>query len=172
VTTNIVLIGLMGSGKTTIGRQLAKLLKKAFHDSDHEIEARTGASIPLIFELEGETGFRKRETAVLDELTRQDNIVLATGGGAVLRDENRELLKSRSVVVYLHAPLEVLVKRTEKDRQRPLLANVDRRAKLDELLKIREPLYRELADVVVNSGAPSAASIAREIVKKLEAVKK
>ena len=165
---NIFLIGPMGAGKSTIGRALAAHLNKRFLDCDQEIEKRTGASIPLIFEIEGEVGFRHRETQVLNELTEEAGLVLATGGGAILAEENRELLKGRGVVVYLQAPIEVLVKRTAHDRNRPLLANVDRREKLVELMKVREPLYRELADITVSSGGRPAAAVARDIVKLLK----
>ena len=164
---NIFLVGPMGAGKTTIGRTLATQLGKRFLDCDHEIEERTGASIPLIFEIEGEAGFRRRETQVLSELAEDSGIVLATGGGAILAQENRERLKTRGVVVYLQAPIEVLVKRTAHDRNRPLLANVDRRAKLTELMKLREPLYREVADIVVSTGGRPATAVVRDIVKQL-----
>src|SRR3990167_1933783 len=118
---NVFLIGPMGAGKSTIGHYLAELLHKEFLDADHEIEARTGASIPLIFEIEGEAGFRRRESSVLDDLTRKSNLVLATGGGAILSDDNRRALRTRGVVVYMHAPLETLLQRTRRDRHRPLL---------------------------------------------------
>jgi len=126
----IVLVGPMGSGKSTIGRQLANALKKEFRDSDHEIVARTGASIPLIFEIEGEEGFRKREAAMIDELTQLDGIVLATGGGAVLREENRKHLTQRGVVLYLYASVEQLFERTSRDHNRPLLQTENPRQKL------------------------------------------
>jgi len=167
---NIFLVGPMGAGKSTIGRALALQLGKRFVDCDHEIEHRTGARIPLIFEIEGEEGFRRRESLVLDELTRDTGIVLATGGGAVLAAENRAALAARGVVIYLHAPIEVLVKRTAHDRNRPLLTNVDRRAKLTELMRVREPLYREVADIVVSSGNRPATAVARDIVKRLDSL--
>jgi shikimate kinase len=164
---NVFLIGPMGAGKSTIGRHLAELLGKEFQDSDHVIEARTGVSIPLIFEIEGEAGFRRRESAAIEELTGQRHVVLATGGGVVLAEENRRALSERGIVVYLYAPLETLVKRTQRDRNRPLLAGNDRRTKLEEIMAVREPLYRETADLVVNTGQRPAASVAREIVRKL-----
>ena len=164
---NVFLIGPMGAGKTTIGHCLAELLHKQFLDADHEIETRTGASIPLIFEIEGEAGFRKRETAVLDELTQQNNIVLATGGGAILAEENRRRLQKRGLVVYLQAPLDMLVKRTRHDRHRPLLQTGDRRRALEDIITVREPLYRETADVVVETSTRAPMTVAREIVKKL-----
>jgi len=167
-TDNIFLVGPMGAGKSTIGRALASQLGMRFLDCDHEIEKRTGASIPLIFEIEGEAGFRRRETQALEELTQETGLILATGGGAVLAEENRHLLTSSGTVVYLQAPIDVLVKRTAHDRNRPLLANVDRRAKLTELMKVREPLYRAVADITVSSGGRPATAVARDIVKQLK----
>ncbi|MFO8023542.1 shikimate kinase, partial [Thiohalophilus sp.] len=131
---NIFLIGLMGAGKTTIGRQLAQALGKEFIDSDHEIENRTGVNIPLIFELEGEQGFREREAAVIDDLTARDNVVLATGGGAVLYEQNRQHLKERGTVIYLQARVGQLLERTHKDKNRPLLQTADPEARLQALL--------------------------------------
>ena len=148
---NIFLIGPMGAGKTTIGRQLAKSLGLDFVDSDHEIEGRTGASIPLIFEVEGEAGFRRRECEMIDELTQRGNIVLATGGGAVLDAVNRTHLAARGQVVYLHASLEHLLKRTAKDRNRPLLQTDNPRVRLQQIIERRDPLYREIADLVVDT---------------------
>jgi len=166
-TNNIFLVGLMGAGKTTIGRQLAQSLGKQFLDSDHEIEARTGVNIPLIFELEGESGFREREAAVIDELTGRENVVLATGGGAVLREQNRRHLKQRGTVVYLQANVEQLLERTRKDKNRPLLQTADPAARLTALLQEREPLYLELADLVVNTGQGSVRSVVEAILEKL-----
>lgn len=157
----------MGAGKTTIGRQLAQSLGKQFLDSDHEIEARTGVNIPLIFELEGEPGFREREAAVIDELTGRENVVLATGGGAVLREENRHHLKQRGTVVYLQASVEQLLERTRKDKNRPLLQTADPAARLAALLQEREPLYLELADLVVNTGQGSIRNVVEAILEKL-----
>ena len=157
----------MGAGKTTIGRQLAQSLGKQFLDSDHEIEARTGVNIPLIFELEGESGFREREAAVIDELTGRENVVLATGGGAVLREQNRRHLKQRGTVVYLQANVEQLLERTRKDKNRPLLQTADPAARLTALLQEREPLYLELADLVVNTGQGSVRSVVEAILEKL-----
>lgn len=157
----------MGAGKTTIGRQLAQALSKEFIDSDHEIEARTGVNIPLIFELEGEAGFREREAAMLDELTGRQNVVLATGGGAVLREENRRNLKQRGTVVYLQADVEQLLERTRKDRNRPLLQTDDPRDRLARLLQEREPLYLELADLVVNTGQGNIRGVVDTILEKL-----
>ncbi|MDY6978624.1 MAG: shikimate kinase AroK [Pseudomonadota bacterium] len=164
---NIFLIGLMGAGKTTIGRQLAQALDKEFIDSDHEIEARTGVNIPLIFELEGEQGFREREAAVIDELTARNNVVLATGGGAVLYEENRQHLKERGTVIYLQASVEQLLERTRKDKNRPLLQTADPEARLKALLTEREPLYLELADLVVRTGQTGVRSVVESILQKL-----
>jgi shikimate kinase len=165
--SNLYLIGPMGAGKSTIGRCLAELLHREFLDADHEIEARTGVAIPLIFEIEGEAGFRRREAAMIDELSRRDSIVLATGGGAVLLEQNRRILKERGRSVYLHAPLDTLVERTARDRNRPLLQQGDRRQTLENLMKIREPLYREVADLVIETSQRPPMTVAREIVKKL-----
>lgn len=164
---NIFLVGLMGVGKTTIGRHLAELFALEFFDADHEIERRTGASIPLIFEIEGEIGFRKRETAVIDDLTQRDNIVLATGGGAVLIAENREYLRRRGHVVYLHASIDTLYERTRRDRHRPLLQTEDPRAQLRVLLQAREPLYREIAEIVASTERRSPTQVARYIATQL-----
>lgn len=166
---NIFLIGPMGVGKSTIGRYLAEALAKTFIDSDHEIERRTGAGIPLIFEIEGEAGFRKREAAVLDALTARHDIVLSTGGGAVLLPENRAALRARGTVVYLHAPIETLFERTRRDRHRPLLHTADPRATLEEIVRAREPLYRETAHVVIDTDRRAAAAIAKEIATRVPA---
>lgn len=157
----------MGAGKTTIGRQLAQALGKQFIDSDHEIEARTGVNIPLIFELEGEAGFREREAAMLDELTDRENVVLATGGGAVLREENRRHLKQRGTVIYLQADVGQLLERTRKDKNRPLLQTEDPEGRLTRLLQEREPLYLDLADLVVNTGQGNIRSVVDSILEKL-----
>lgn len=150
IAGNIFLIGLMGAGKTTQGKRLASLLHYPFIDSDQEIVQRTGVSIATIFELEGENGFRNRETAVIEELSRRRPVVLATGGGAVLREENRGYLKSRGTVVYLHAVPEVLYQRVKTDKSRPLLQVTDPLGKLSELYRQRDPLYRDTAHIVVN----------------------
>lgn len=168
VPGNIFLIGLMGAGKSTIGRHLAELLKMDFVDADHEIERRTGANIPLIFEIEGEAGFRKREAAVIDELTRREGVVLATGGGAILSEANRAALRTRGKVVYLQAGLDTLFDRTRRDRHRPLLQAPDPRARLAALLEERAPLYEREADVIVDTDHRGPASVAREIVERLQ----
>jgi len=165
IAGNIYLVGLMGAGKTSVGKLLAKRLARQFHDSDHEIEARTGVRIPVIFEIEGEAGFRQRESAVIDELTQTEGIVLATGGGAVLDPRNRELLHSRGTVVYLRASVDELYNRTRRDRNRPLLQTADPRGRLAELMKVRDPLYREVAHIIVDTGSQSL----RTLIGRLEA---
>jgi len=165
---NIFLIGLMGAGKTTIGRQIANELSLEFFDSDHEIENRTGVTVTHIFDIEGESGFRKRETAMLDELTLKKGIVLATGGGAILNAENRQFLMSRGITIYLYADINTLLERTSKDRNRPLLQTENPQAKLEELLKIRDPLYRETADIVIDTGKDSVRLAIKEILEKLQ----
>ena len=165
---NIFLIGLMGAGKTTIGRQIASELSLEFFDSDHEIENRTGVTITHIFDIEGETGFRKRETAILDELTTKKGIVLATGGGAILEAENRQFLMSRGTIIYLYADIETLLERTSKDRNRPLLQTEDPQAVLKELFEIRDPLYRETADIIIDTGKDSVRLALKEILEKLQ----
>jgi shikimate kinase len=162
---NIYLVGLMGAGKTSVGKLLAKRLGLAFLDSDHEIEARTGVKIPVIFEIEGEAGFRARESAIIDELTRLDGIVLATGGGAVLDPANRAALHSRGTVIYLRASVDELWNRTRHDRSRPLLQTADPRARLKELMDLRDPLYCEAAHVIADTGIQSL----RTLVSRLEA---
>lgn len=160
---NIILVGPMGAGKTTIGKQLAQQLGREFYDSDRVIEERTGANIPLIFELEGEEGFRKREKNMLLELTKKEDIVLATGGGVVLDPENRKLLTKSGFVIYLNAPLSQLINRTSKDKNRPLLQTENPHKKMEEILAIRDPLYREVADAIIETdGSP-----VRNVVKKL-----
>jgi len=156
---NVYLVGLMGAGKTTIGKALAKRLTYRFIDSDHEIEARTGVSLPTIFEIEGEDGFRRREAQVIAELATLDRHVVATGGGAVLRPENRQYLQATGFVVYLDVPLPTLCERTRHDRNRPLLQVRDPLQKLKELHAQRDPLYRSIADVVVSGSRITAQSV-------------
>ena len=166
--TNIFLIGLMGTGKTTIGRQLARRLKMDFYDSDRLIEERTGADIPLIFEKEGEAGFRKRETAIIDELTQKQNIILATGGGAILNPENRNHLINRGTVFYLKSDLRTLVQRTSKDKNSPLLhANEPAETILKRLLEQRGPLYEETADYIIETANNSIHGVIQAIIKHL-----
>jgi shikimate kinase len=168
---NLYLVGLMGAGKTTVGRLLAKHYGCAFYDSDHEIEARTGVRIPLIFEIEGEAGFRKREEAAITELTALPDIVLATGGGAVLSPLNRENLRKNGVVIYLRGTPDHLYERTRHDRNRPLLQTGNPLAKLRELYTQRDPLYREVADIVVDTGRQSVAGMTRVLFGKLDLLK-
>lgn len=159
----------MGAGKTTIGKLLAKQLHKTFIDSDHELEARTGVSIPLIFELEGENGFRDREESLLDELTQHSNIVLATGGGAILRENNRLRLRQRGLVVYLKAGVNELLQRTRFDKNRPLLRTPNPKAKLETLLLERDPLYREVADLIFDSSHQSMPALTRMLEQRIHA---
>ncbi|HSI22192.1 MAG TPA: shikimate kinase AroK [Methylophilaceae bacterium] len=164
---NIFFVGLMGAGKTTVGKLLAKRLGKTFYDSDHEIESRTGVNIPVIFEVEGETGFRKREVTAIEELTAMHNIVLATGGGAVLCKQNRENLSQHGTVVYLRASVNELWHRTKNDKNRPLLQTDDPRAKLEKLYTERDPLYREIADIIIDTGDQSVGSIVQHLEETL-----
>ncbi|MBD3618554.1 MAG: shikimate kinase AroK [Gammaproteobacteria bacterium] len=164
---NIILVGPMGAGKSTVGRRLANLLGREFVDSDKEIEQRTGVDIPTIFEFEQEAGFRDREAAVIEELTGREGIVLATGGGAVLRPENRRHMKARGFVIYLRTSVDEQLRRTAHDRNRPLLQTPDPRARLETLLRERDPLYTEIADLVVDTDRGQARSLAQRIVKRL-----
>jgi 3-dehydroquinate synthase len=166
---NIFLVGLMGAGKTTIGRLLARRLGMRFIDSDHAIEARTGASIPWIFEIEGEASFRRREADMIRELSAQEGIVLATGGGAVLNPDSRALLAARGTVIYLRASVGSILARTSHDKNRPLLQTPDPRKKLEELTAQREPLYREIADMVIDTGRPNVQSMVQTILDQLAA---
>ena len=165
---NVFFVGLMGAGKTTVGRAVARRLERPFFDSDHEIEARTGARIPVIFEMEGEAGFRDRESQVIADLTQRENIVLATGGGAVLRPENRDCLKSSGIVIYLRANPHDLWLRTRKDKNRPLLQTEDPKARLEALYEVRDPLYRECADFVIETGRPSVNGLVNMVLMQLE----
>lgn len=158
----------MGAGKSTIGRLLAKELRLPFRDSDKEIEARTGADIPWIFDQEGEAGFRARETAMLSELCTYDGVVLATGGGAVMRDENRQALHAGGRVVYLHASVEQQVGRTARDRNRPLLRTADPAGTLRALLEVRDPLYREIADIIVETDERPPRMVVLDILERLK----
>ena len=167
VPANIFLIGLMGAGKTSVGKMLARRLGKTFYDSDHEIEHTTGVRIPLIFEIEGEAGFRARESRVIAELAQKHNVVVATGGGVVLASENRRVLAEHGMVVYLRATPHDLWMRTRHDRNRPLLQTADPLAKLRELFEQRDPLYREIADIVVDTGSQSVSSLAHRLAHML-----
>jgi len=165
---NIFLIGPMGAGKTTMGRQIARRLNMDFEDSDHAIEAHTGVDIPLIFEKEGEEGFRKRESAIIDELTQHSQLVLATGGGAILAKENRQNLKNRGLVIYLHSDIKHLLERVGHDKNRPLLQTPDPAATFREIMKIREPLYRETADIIINTGQQSIRAVINVMLDKIK----
>ncbi len=164
---NIFLIGPMGAGKSAVGRQLARALHLSFMDSDDEIEARTGVDIPFIFEKEGEEGFRKREAAAIDDLSKMDGVVLATGGGAIGDPESRSRLGGRGFVVYLYTSVDQQVARTNRGRERPLLENGDRREILEALLKERDPMYREIADLVVDTDGRKVHSVAKEIIDQI-----
>jgi len=165
---NIFLVGPMGAGKSTIGRQLAQSLGYEFHDSDHEIQRRTGVDIATIFEYEGEEGFRNRERQVIEELAQQENIVLATGGGVVLLPENRQQLAARGFVIYLHCSPEQQYSRTARDRNRPLLHTDDPQQRLRDLMAEREPIYRQVADMVVSTERRGTSSVVKEIRRRLE----
>ena len=164
----VFLVGPMGAGKTTIGKYLADHLKLSFADTDAEIEARTGADIAWIFDVEGEPGFRDREAQVVQEMTLWDSVVLATGGGVVLRPENRSALGGRGYVIYLHATVEEQVRRTQHDRTRPLLQNDNPEAVLRELMAVRDPLYREIADHVIDTDGCSPRTVAQRLVAQLQ----
>ena len=166
---SVFLVGPMGSGKSAVGKMLARLRGQRFIDSDVEIERRTGVDIPYIFEREGEAGFREREREVIADLTRMPGIVLATGGGAILLPENREHLANRGVVVYLEASIAQQVERTQHGRHRPLLLNTDPATRLAELMAIREPLYRAIAHVVVQTDRRKVQSVAEHILEALGA---
>jgi shikimate kinase len=166
---SIVLIGLMGAGKTTIGAALSKRLGKSFVDVDHELEARTGVSVATIFEVEGEAHFRDRETATLRELADRQNMVLSTGGGAVIRPENREILRRIGTVIYLHAPPEVSYQRLRRSRDRPLLKTDDPLARLQALYRDRDPFYRETAHFVIESDREHCAQVVQAVVERLQA---
>lgn len=164
---NIVLVGPMGTGKTTIGKLLARELGYDFVDSDREIEARCGADIPWIFDVEGEQGFRDRETAVIQELVDAPHTVIATGGGAVVRPENQAAMMRAGAIVYLHTSVDQQYERTRKDRRRPLLQQKDPKAVLQALMSQREPIYRDIADIIVDTDRRKPWAVAREIVKQL-----
>lgn len=157
----------MGAGKTTIGRLVAKRLDNNFYDSDHEIESRTGADIPWIFEIEGEEGFRKRETTIIAELCELENIVLSTGGGVVLSQENCKRLKDNGIVIYLKSSAEKLLKRIQTDKRRPLLQTDDKLGRIREILKEREPMYESLADEIIMTDRQTVNQIVKQILNKI-----
>ena len=162
---NIYLVGLMGSGKTTVGKLASKKLSKSFVDSDHVIEESTGVRVPLIFEYEGEEGFRRRETKALEELVKKKDIILATGGGIILKKSNQKLLVDNGLVIYLKADNDLLESRLRNDRTRPLLQGVDIKKKLKVLLEVRDPIYESIADYVINTKNKRATDIVSEIEK-------
>jgi shikimate kinase len=170
VKTNhkLFLVGMMGAGKTTVGRQLARRLGKTFCDADREIEARTGVRVAVIFDIEGEAGFRKREAEVIEQLTALNDIVLATGGGAVLDPRNRENLRTRGFVIYLHALPPILWQRTRADKSRPLLQGGDPRERLDALYAVRDPLYREVADLVIETGRQGIGPLLAQVLARFD----
>ena len=168
VLRRIFLVGPMGAGKTTIGKYLAQQLKLQFFDTDTEIEARTGADIPWIFDVEGEEGFRDREQQVVEEMTLMDSVVLATGGGVVLRPENRRALAARGYVIYLYATVDEQVRRTRRDRRRPLLQQGDPEQVLRDLMALRDPLYREIADHIIETDGCSPKTVAQRLVRELQ----
>ncbi|WP_201576138.1 shikimate kinase AroK [Psychrobacter immobilis] len=165
---SVFLVGPMGAGKTTIGRLLAKQLGRTFVDSDWYIESQTGADIAWIFAKEGEAGFRERETRAIDELSQQKQIVLATGGGAVMSAENREFLKQRGIVVYLNAPVDVQMARTAKDKSRPLLQQPNPRKILQGLYRTRDPLYRQVAHIIMPTGHTYPRHMVNQLLQQLE----
>jgi len=164
---NLFLVGPMGAGKSAVGRQIARFLHLSFVDSDEEIESRTGVDIPFIFEKEGEEGFRKREAKVIDDLSAMDGVVLATGGGAVVNPRNRSHLGARGFVVYLYTTVDQQVARTLRGRERPMLVNGDSREILEELMTVRDPLYREIADLVVETDGRKVKAVAHEILERI-----
>jgi shikimate kinase len=170
--TPIFLVGMMGAGKTTIGRSLARVLGREFVDLDHELESRCGVRVPVIFEIEGEAGFRKRESVALAQCAARRGIVLATGGGAVLAEENRAVLREQGIVIYLRASVDELYRRTCRDRNRPLLATANPRATLHELLTLREPLYRDVAHVTIETGCIPVSTLVKHLLPKLQAYEK
>ncbi|MCG8072566.1 MAG: shikimate kinase AroK [Candidatus Thiodiazotropha taylori] len=167
---NLFLIGPMGAGKTTVGRQLAEYFRKEFIDSDLEIQRRTGVDIPTIFEFEGEEGFRQREQEVIDELTQREEVVLATGGGAVIREQNRKALSSRGLVIYLHCTVEQQFERTHRDKNRPLLQTDDPMAKLKSLMAERDPLYRQTADLLISTEGRNTQAVVQDIRKQINSL--
>lgn len=167
INRNIYLVGMMGAGKTSIGRLLSKRSRRRFYDSDHVIEERTGVTIPTIFDLEGEQSFRDREEAVIAELAGLSNIVLATGGGAVLRENNRQALCSSGIIVYLRGSVEDLWRRTRKDKNRPLLLTDNPRQKLAEIYSVRDPIYSSVADIIIETGNPSIQSLEQDVEARL-----
>lgn len=166
---NIFLVGMMGAGKTTIGKALARKLDRQFFDTDQVIAQRTGVAIPIIFEIEGEDGFRSRESTVIRDLSQLSNSVIATGGGVVLRERNREILKTAGTVIYLRASPDDLWRRTSRDRNRPLLQTANPQQTLRDLYAQRDPLYHEVADIIVDTSSQSVLRLVNELLQKLSA---
>lgn len=160
----------MGAGKTTIGKALAELLEKDFYDSDREIETTTGADIAWIFDVEGEAGFRNREQRMIESLTSRKGIVLATGGGAVLQSENRKRLQARGLVIYLRVSIAQQIERTSHDKNRPLLQSEDPEQTIRDLMKLREPFYEEVADIIIDSSRRNARALGKEICRQIRMV--
>jgi len=167
---NLFLVGMMGAGKTTVGKLLAQQSGKTFVDSDEEIQQRTGVTIPHIFDVEGEAGFRQREVNVVQQLVKLDNIVLATGGGVVLNEQNRDALRCNGIVVYLKSAVHDLWQRTRHDRNRPLLQTADPRARLKELYEQRDPLYTQVADLVIPTGKQNVHSLVLQLQQELNRI--
>ncbi|MDR5858984.1 shikimate kinase AroK [Halomonas eurihalina] len=165
---NLILVGPMGAGKSTIGRLLATELSREFLDSDHEIQSRCGADIPWIFDVEGEAGFRDRESQMLRELAEREQVVIATGGGAVLREGNRRVLRESGTVIYLYTTVNQQLRRTAKDRNRPLLQRNDRRQVLEEMFALRDPLYRATADIIVRTDRRGPRAVVGDILRRVE----
>lgn len=166
----LIIVGMMGAGKTTIGRELAKRQGVPFIDTDHALIERTGVAIATIFEIEGEEGFRRREAQIIDEITASVGSIVATGGGAVLNEDTRRLFRQRGTVIYLDVPPDILWERTQKDKNRPLLQIEDPKRKIAELYEQRDPLYRAVADIIVEGGRSSPHTVVRQIEKKLAAL--
>ena len=165
---NIVLIGPMGSGKTTVGRRLAEVLQNDFYDADHEIINKTGVSIDHIFDIEGEEGFRERESSILEDLCVKPNIVLATGGGAIILKKNRELIKKMGSVIYLSSSVDQILRRTSKSKTRPLLENSpNRRKTILDIIEARKPLYQEIASIIINTNGKKLNEVIKEILSHL-----
>ncbi|MDD6910010.1 shikimate kinase AroK [Actinobacillus minor] len=165
---NIFLVGPMGAGKSTIGRQLAQMLGMEFFDSDSVIEERAGADIDWIFDVEGEAGFRKREERIINELTQGQGVVLSTGGGSILSKDNRNMLSARGIVIYLETTIDKQFERTQRDKKRPLLQTEDPRKTLEELAKIRNPLYEEIADITLQTDDQAAKVVATNIIDMID----
>ncbi len=169
LTGNFFLVGPMGAGKTTVGKQLALQLGKTFYDSDHVIVERTGVAVTTIFEVEGEHGFRGREAEAIEHLTQMDNIVLATGGGAILNEANRQALRDRGTVIYLRASVDAILKRTRYDKSRPLLQTSNPRERLNDLMTQRDHLYQEVAHIVIDANGPTIHALMQKLMQSIQA---